>query len=242
MNANEMIDLLKTKKGQVYSFGAIAPKDDTDYAGPWDCAEFASFGIYQALNKLLGCDNNAGKPATADAYTGYFGRDVKRGLLKMISIDEAKRTPGAFVLRLAAGSKIGHIAPCKGDGGTIEAASKALGVCELLVDKRRWDYGFVVPGLVAYDYKAAAVHGVEVISPYAAPAGLILRLTTPMMKHPMVAVLGEELKKLGLYTKKVDEVYGEGMFKAVWRLQEQLGLVVDGEAGEQVVKALGLQV
>lgn len=241
MNANEMIDLLLTKKGQVYNFGAIAPKDDADYAGPWDCAEFASFGIYQAVNKLLGCDNNSGNPATADAYTGYFGRDVKAGLLTKISIDEAKRTPGAFVLRLAQGSKIGHIAACKGDGGTIEAASKALGVCELEVDKRRWDYGFVVPGMVAYDYKSAAVHGVEVISPYADPAGLILRLTDPLMRHPMVAVLGEELKKIGLYTKKVDEIYGEGMFKAVCELQKSLGLVVDGEAGVQVFGALSIK-
>lgn len=242
MTANEMVELLREHNGEVYRFGAVAPKNDAGYKGPWDCAEAASWGIYQATGKLFGCDNNDGDPATADAYTGYFGRDVNKGLLKKISIDEAKRTVGAFLLRLSAGSTIGHIACSKGDGGTIEAASTKLGFTELKVDGRRWDYGFVVPGLVQYDYNAASVGGVNVVSPYAAPAGLILRLTAPMMRHPMVEVLGDKLKLLGLYTKKVDDIYGEGMFKAVCELQKSLGLIVDGEAGRQVFEAIGLQI
>lgn len=239
MTANEMIDLLKSKKGQVYVFGAVAPKNDADYKGPWDCAEFASWGIYQGTGKLFGCDDNDKDPKKADAYTGYFGRDVNAGLLKKISIDEAKRTVGAFLLRLAAGGKIGHIAPCQGNGRTIEAASTKLGVRELDVDGRRWDYGFVVPELSGGGVEA--VGGVDVVSPYAAPAGVILRLTDPMMRHPLVAVLGEKLKILGLYTKKVDDIYGEGMFKAVCEFQVSMGLVVDGEAGRQVFSQLGIK-
>ena len=235
-----MVDLLKKHVGEVYQLGAVAPKDDADWDGPWDCAEFASWGIYQAVKKLYGCQDNNGKPHTADAWTNWFKRDIDAGLLIPISLDEAKRTVGAFVLRYTVGSRIGHIAPTAGAGGTIEAASTKLGVCRLLIDGRRWDTAFVVPGLL--HYQAEAVGGVDVISPYAGPAALVLRLTVPMMNHPMVVPLANELKKLGLYTKKVDETYGEGMFRAVCKLQESLGLVIDGEVviGGEVWKALGL--
>jgi len=246
MNGSEMVEVLKEHVGEVYSLGAVAPKDDANWAGPWDCAEFAAWGIYQSVKKLYGCQDNNGKPATADAWTNWFKRDLDAGLLVPISLDEAKRVIGAFVLRYTVGSRIGHIAVTAGAGGTIEAASAKLGVCELKIDGRRWDAAFMVPGLLGYLQEAEAVGGVDKISPYAGPAALVLRLTDPMMKHPMVGVIGDELKKIGLYTKKVDDTYGEGMFKAVCALQKSLGLIVDGEVvlkdDGEVMKALGLKV
>lgn len=246
MNGSEMVELLKEHKGEVYRLGAIAPKNDVNWAGPWDCAEFASWGIYQGIGKLFGCADNNGDPASADAWTNWFKRDLDAGLLVPISLDEAKRVIGAFVLRYTAGSRIGHIAVTAGLGGTIEAASAKLGVCELKIDGRRWDAAFMVPGLLGYLQEAEAVDGVTVPSPYAGPAAVVLRLTDPMMRHPMVSIIGQELKKLGLYTKKVDDIYGEGMFKAVCELQKATGLIVDGEVvlkdDGEVIRALNLKV
>jgi len=244
MNGSEMVELLQEHKGEVYKLGAIAPKDDFSYIGPWDCAEFASWGAYQATKKLYGCNDNQGDPSNADAWTNFFKRDIEDGTLIKISIDEAKATAGAFLLRYTEGSRIGHIVCSKGDGTTIEAASTKLGVTELSVDGRRWDCGILIPGMIYHDMSGIAVNGETVVNPYAGLAALVLRLTDPMMKHPMVAVIGDELKKLGLYTKKVDDIYGEGMFKAVCKLQEHNGLVVDGEVvlsdEGQVMKALQL--
>ena len=67
---------------------AVVPKDKADYRGPWDCAEFASWLVYQEAEKLYGCRDNAASPATADAYTGYWKRDA-RGLGRMIPVEQA---------------------------------------------------------------------------------------------------------------------------------------------------------
>lgn len=245
MQGSELVDILMPHIGETYVFGAIAPKNDAGYKGPWDCAEAMSWGMYQLTQKLYGCNDNNGNPATADAWTNFLKRDVENGTLIKISVDEAKATAGAILLRCTVGSKIGHTACSKGTGGagsTVEAMSTKMGFAEGLVDGRRWDYGILIPGVIYHDKSGVAVNGVDVVSPYAGPAGKILRLTDPMMKDPLVVTLGNEYKKLGLYTKKVDDVYGEGMFKATCELQRSLGLVVDGEAGAEVFKALGMSI
>lgn len=249
MTGQELVDLLEEHKGESYVLGAIAPKDKADYKGPWDCAEAMSWGLYQLLHKLYGCQDNNGNPATADAWTNWFKRDIENGTLIKISVDEAKATAGALLLRYTVGSRIGHIGCSKGTGGagsTIEAMSTKMGFTNGLVDGRRWDCGILVPGMIYHDMTAIAVNGELVVSPYAGPAAVVLRLTDPMMKHPMVSVIGNELKKLGLYTKKVDDTYGEGMFKGVCKLQESLGLIVDGEVvlrnDGEVMKALQLSI
>jgi hypothetical protein len=38
-----------------YVLGAFAPKDNANWTGPWDCAEFASWVTFQASGLLLGC-------------------------------------------------------------------------------------------------------------------------------------------------------------------------------------------
>ena len=63
--------------GEKYILGAMAPKNNANWKGPWDCAEFVSWCVYQISGKLYGCENNSGNPGSADAYTGYWGRDAK---------------------------------------------------------------------------------------------------------------------------------------------------------------------
>src|SRR2546427_8486431 len=57
--------------GESYVLGSLAPKNNPRWTGPWDCAEFASWLVFQAGQVLYGCDSDSSDPASADAYTGY---------------------------------------------------------------------------------------------------------------------------------------------------------------------------
>ena len=104
------------------------PKDDPHWHGPWDCAEFVSWLVYQEAGTLYGCVDDTVPPAKADAYTGAWKADLDR-LGKRVSVEEAAATVGGIVLRYPPGpGKMGHIAVCDGNGGTIEAKGRRYGV------------------------------------------------------------------------------------------------------------------
>ena len=84
----EIVNLALKHVGEQYVLGAVVPKDDPAWDGPWDCAEFVSWCVYQTAKVLYGCDNDRGEPATADAYTGFWGRDA-RSIGREISLAEA---------------------------------------------------------------------------------------------------------------------------------------------------------
>src|SRR5262245_24274689 len=104
----KLLELGATKIGQEYILGALVPKNDPAWSGPWDCAEFLSWDVYQVSGKLYRCANNDGNPATADAYTGFWKRDADK-LGKIVPVDLAARTPGAFILRFSGSGVTGHI-------------------------------------------------------------------------------------------------------------------------------------
>jgi N-acetylmuramoyl-L-alanine amidase len=226
----ELLELAARHLGQRYVLGVKVPKDNPNWTGPWDCAEFASWCVYQASRKIFGCDQ-AKNPSTADAYTGYWRADAKR-LACSVPIVVAKSTPGAFVLRYPAPRLNGHIAMCDGAGGTIEAHSAARGVMRAEVDGRRWDVG-VLPPMIHYDEPS-------VWRPYQT-AGLVLRLKTPNMKGALVARLQAELNLRGFRTGAVDGVFGPHTAAAVYAFQLSQQLVADGEAGRATLRALGLR-
>ena len=123
------------------------PKDDPDWHGPWDCAEFVSWLIYQVAQILYGCNSDTGKPARADAGTVYWGQDA-RAKGRIISLDQAAAIPGAAVLRLAADGQCGHIVLSDGRGGTLEAHSTASGVITSRLADRRWSLEFWCRGSI----------------------------------------------------------------------------------------------
>lgn len=43
--------------GEDYKFVNV-PKDDASWRGPWDCAEFVSWLVYQEAGVLYGCDDD----------------------------------------------------------------------------------------------------------------------------------------------------------------------------------------
>ena len=220
----ELYDLGTKHVGEKYNFGALVPKNYPDYKGPWDCAEFASWLVFQVSGRLYGCANNFGQPASADAYSGFWARDaVKIG--KKISVAEAATIPGAALLRVATGNIIGHVAISNGHGGTVEAHSTKYGVILNKISGRRWDFAVLVPWIT---YEANDV------APKLTKPPVIYRLTKPMMEGAKVK---EIQKALGVTP---DGFYGFKTFNAVQMFQRNANLVADGEVGPSTAAKLGV--
>lgn len=224
---NDLVTLAVPHIGETYRLGSVAPKNVAKYRGPWDCAEFASWLVYQLTTKLYGCYNDNGNPGSADAYSGYWARDAN-SLGKIVDIATAAKTPGAIVLRLAGSGTIGHVVISDGKGGTIEAHSTLTGVVRATLQNRRWDFGVIVPWI---DYSA-----LEVV-PFTAPTEKIYHWTTPMMHDDTVKSIQQ---KLGI---KADGWYGKDTFEAVKTFQinqKFANLVADGEVGPRTAARLGI--
>jgi len=227
----QLVDLANARVGGQYVLGALAPKNNPDYIGPWDCAEFVSWVIFQTTGMLYGCSDNHGNPKTADAFTGFFHRDVKLLGIK-VSVEEAAATPGALLLRVAVPKLIGHIVISNGLGGTVEAHSHNDGVINSHVSGRRWDIGILVPGVV---YQS------EPSVPVAPPVNRVFRVTHPLINSPKVGEIQRALLNKGFDPQGIDNKYGQDTARAVIAFQKHTGLLVDGEVGEQTASALGIE-
>lgn len=230
MKGIDLINLAKNHLGESYILGAMAPKNDPSWNGPWDCAEFVSWMVYQVSGRLYGCHNNLGNAATADAYTGYWKNDSER-LGTIISVEQAIPTAGAALLRAPAAGLIGHIVFCDGEGGTVEAHSRKKGVIRSVIQGRRWDYGVLVPW-IEYDLSAQ----VE----YKGPKHMVYRYTQPRMVGPAVGRIQQALMDAGFDPQGIDNIFGINTLKAVEAFQDAQGLVADGEVGKQTAAALGI--
>ncbi|GLK75901.1 hypothetical protein GCM10008171_11550 [Methylopila jiangsuensis] len=216
--------------GQAYK-NVDVPKDAADYGGPWDCAEFASWLVFQESGQLYGCLDNAVAPAVANAYTGAWRDDVaRRG--KRISVEQAAATKGAFLLRYPpAAGKMGHIALSDGQGGTIEAMDLKHGVARGSVAGRRWDTGVLVPWI---DYETPAE-----VPPVAGPS-VIYAVNAPNMRAEVVKRIQTALRDKGFYKDPIDGVFGMKTMDAVALFQQAAGVVTDGEVGQITAKKLGV--
>jgi hypothetical protein len=233
VTGQRLVALGNTRVGNQYIFGALAPKNDPLYQGPWDCAEFVSWIIFQAIGKLYGCENDSStNPATANAFTGFFERDA-HAIGNIVSIDKAASTPGALLLRTAVPELGGHIVVCDGMGGTVEAHSHADGVIKGKVANRRWDIGILVPGI---SYEALPVVAVE------PPNDIVICVSTPPMTSLKIGAIQKALLLAGFDPHGTDNIYGKETAKAVIAFQKAKGLLVDGEVGKQTAAALGVVV
>lgn len=223
-----LVDLALKHVGEGYVLGVLAPKDNPNWSGPWDCAEFASWLIFQLASVLYGCDRDFGDPSSADAYTGVWARDA-RSLGVIISVEQAARTPGAAVLRIPQVAGIGHIVISEGNGRTIEAHSSADGVVELSLAQRRWDCGILVPGLTYSEGTSV------VVDP---PAGAVFRLTVPTMHGKAVERIQQLLRDAGFDPGDVDGIFAPHTQAAAVAFQLSKGLAADGEVGPVTMKAL----
>jgi hypothetical protein len=223
LNGSQLFALAMPHIGEKYILGSIAPKNDKNYNGPWDCAEFASWLVYQVSGRLYGCANNFGEPSGADAYSGYWARDAAK-LGTKISVQEAAGTRGAALVRLAGKDLIGHVAISNGAGKTVEAHSTKTGVIVGNISNRRWDFGVLVPWI---NYEKLT--DLEIREP-----GKIYRYKNPQEYEEKTK---EIQKALGL---DPDGFFGLKTFTAVRDFQRVSGLVADGEVGFLTAAKLGI--
>jgi hypothetical protein len=230
-SGDDVVALARGHVGEAYIFGARAPMANPAWRGPWDCAEFVSWCVFQATGILYGTKPR-NDPMLADAFTGFWAEQAAAGG-HTIAVDDAAGIVGAVVLRKPAGSQIGHVVLSDGKGGTVEAHSKADGVIESTLAQRRWDFGILVPGIRYFRSDAS----IEVVPPAAA----VIRLTTPLMRSERIRRIQRRLLKLGFAPGTPDGVYGPQTAHAVQKFQaEQGGLVADGEVGQATLAALGV--
>lgn len=123
----ELVELALTRVGQEYR-NVLVPKNDANWSGPWDCAEFMSWLAYQVGGLLYGCTDPTGHPALTEAYTGAWKSDsLKRG--QRVDVALAASTPGGILLRYPPQpGRMGHIVLSDGKGKAIEAHSTKEGV------------------------------------------------------------------------------------------------------------------
>ena len=229
--ASDIFELAIEHVGEPYILGARAPMGNAKWRGPWDCAEFASWCLFQATGVLFGVKPR-NDPLAADAFTGFWF-DQAHEARAVIPVEVAARTVGAFVVRKPMPGKIGHIVISDGKGGTIEAQSKKTGVVRSTLSGRRWDIGVVPPGVSAHS--APDLPPIEV-------AVRTLHVASPLMAGPIVKDVQRALNARGFATGKADGVYGLQTAHAVRMFQESQGLVADGEVGPATFKALKIPV
>lgn len=224
-----LVVLARKHVGEKYR-NVLVPKDDADWVGPWDCAEFVSWIIYQRAGFLYGCIDNDGNPRTTEAYTGAWKTDVlSRGI--KVSVEEAASTVGGILLRYPPRpGSMGHIALCDGAGGTIEAKSKRAGVVADTVHGRTWHTGVLIPGL-----SYARIDGLDLSGPTS-----IYRIGETNMASVIVRRIQSALNERGYDPGLIDGEFGANTEAAVIAFQEAMGLVVDGEVGPETADALGI--
>jgi N-acetylmuramoyl-L-alanine amidase len=226
--AQSLLRLARAHIGEQYALGAMVPKGNPEWRGPWDCAEFASWCVFQLTGTLFGCKPKTRGPDVADAYTGWWMEDARaRGAT--VAIGQAVATPGAFLLRAPEGNAIGHVVISAGNGKTVEAHSSKRGVIEGTVDGRRWHTGVLVPGIDVTVKK-------NPMTPKR-PA-LVLRVRTPLMRGELVKDVQRRLRKLGFHSGPIDGVYGPQTAAAVQAFQMSKRALVDGEVGRTTAKLL----
>jgi N-acetylmuramoyl-L-alanine amidase len=229
-SGEQVLQIARQHRGETYLLGVFVPKNNPNWKGPWDCAEFASWVNFQVSGKLYGCKRDFGDPATADAYTGYWERDATQ-LGQAVPIDEAARTPGAMVLRVPAPGAFGHIVISDGVGGTVEAHSPGDGVVEAKLANRRWTTGILIPGI-------QYTPGTSVV--VAKTSDTVYRLTLPLMTGDAVREIQQKLLAAGFDPGALDGEFGPHTQAAVVALQLARGLTPDGEVGPITAAALGL--
>lgn len=207
--------------GEKYILGSVAPKNNPNYKGPWDCAEFLSWVVKQVSYIEIGTRNG-------DAYTGFWHEDVSTKC-RIIDLNQAAGIVGAVLLRKPRKKLIGHIVLSLGNGRTIEAMNKINGVKSGSVHKRDWDMGLLLNG-ISYEEEVSPIIIEEPI--------YLFKFDNPLMQDPKIAAIKAILREKGFFYGIDNDLFDEELEMAVHNYQIKKGLVVDGIVGRQTLKSL----
>ena len=226
----QMLDRALTRINERY-VNVLVPKNNPNWHGPWDCAEFMSWLVYQVGGFLYGCVDDAGNPATTEAYTGAWQSDARR-LGRMVPWRDAAATVGAVLLRYPpVPGSMGHIAVSDGQGGTVEAKGRQWGVTRDRASGRDWDTGVLIPG---FTYAAPGA-GMVLAEP-----SLLYGMGRAGMAEIVVRRIQQALRDSGIDPGPIDGAYGPNTTAAVAAYQKVKGLVADGKVGKQTARSLGI--
>jgi hypothetical protein len=236
----DIVAVARTRLGEKYVLGAKVPKDNPNWKGPWDCAEFVSWCAFQAYGIAFGM-----RPQRADrgdAYSGYWYDDAREPGIA-IRWRDALDIPGAILVRKPRPQLIGHVSICVGDGKhTIEARGARFGVNEFGgAADRDWDVGVRLPG-VDYDVDAADVdleRDPDFIPPPRRLPPNYLGAQVPHQKSPAVLAVQDALRRKGIDPGPLDGDFGRLTEAAVGSFQASEGLELDGIVGPNTARALG---
>lgn len=227
----DLLELAETRLGEKY-VNVLVPKDNPHWHGPWDCAEFASWVVYQRVQTLFGCVDDGGNPAVTESYSGAWVRDAADGTLRVVGQATANVMAGVVLVRRPPmPGRMGHVAISDGRGGTVEAAGTGLGVRRGRVEGRQWHFCAQIPG-VAYAATGA------VVAPR--PLPFLLTLEIPNIKSALVGRVQRALKEAGFNPGILDDEYGPHTVAAVAAFQRTHRLVVDGTVGPLTATKLGV--
>jgi len=210
--------------------GALAPKTNAGWRGPWTNAEFASWLVYQEAHILYGCADNGAEPTLAAADLGAWRRDAFT-IGQLVAVETAVATPGAILLRHGPAAGMGHVAISDGGGGTVEARGAAYGVVVHSAQGRHWDAGVLIPH-IAYEPPSPIVH-------YHPPNSLY-GIGWANMDPQIVEAIQRALASQGLDPGPIDGVFGPSTAAAVAGFQAMTGIVVDAQVGVETAHALSV--
>jgi N-acetylmuramoyl-L-alanine amidase len=188
--------------------------------------------IYQKIKHLYGCLSNTANPAIANAYSGAWVRDARDATLIRSTENEAVSTPGIVLIRKPPlPGDMGHVALSTGDGKTIEAAGRNLGVVRGEVRGRLWHHYAKIPAVV---YTSTGI----TLPLIALPPMLMLK--RPNMRGSKVLAVQRALKREGFNAGLLDGQYGPHTLAAVTAFQMSNSLVADGVVGPETAAKLGV--
>jgi len=219
----DLLSIASEHIGEKYIFGSKVPYNNKNYTGPWGCAEFISWCVYQKTGLIIGVKEN-------EAYTGYWAEDALSKCTE-ISIEEASVTPGAILLRIPTKSLIGHIVFSDGNNQTIEAMSTKNGVIRGSISGRIWHKALLIKGV---DY---AKNPNAVPQAYKEPSNNFY-LQNPLMRAPLIHRAKQALLAAGIHPGEINDTYDQNMVVAVHNYQVSKGLIVDGMMGKETLESL----
>jgi len=224
MSTGQQFVTLATKHiGEKYILGSKVPFKNANYTGPWDCAEFISWCVYQVSGLLVGVKGD-------ESYTGFWADDSNTKCTK-ITIAEAAITPGAILLRIPTSALMGHIVFSDGNNKTVEAMSTKKGVTKGEISGRTWHMALLIKGVTYTQNLQIPIKTIKLptYSFYVKPT---------LMKDPIILQAKKALVAAGINPGAINDTYDMNMQIAVHNYQLMKGLVVDGIMGKQTLKSL----